>query len=54
MTDPEEMMQFMGKQVDLVIDGGWGEMEYTSVIDMTDDFPVVIREGIGDLSPFIS
>lgn len=54
MTDPEEMMQFMGKQVDLVIDGGWGEMEYTSVIDMTDDFPVVIREGIGDLSPFVS
>ena len=54
MTDPEEMMQFMGKQVDLVIDGGWGEMEYTTVIDLTDDFPVVIREGIGDLSPFIS
>jgi len=54
MTDPEEMMQFMGKQVDLVIDGGWGEMEYTSVIDLTDDFPEVIREGIGDLSPFVS
>ena len=53
MTDPEEMLQFMGKQVDLVIDGGWGEMVCTTVIDMTEDNPQVIREGKGDPTPFM-
>ena len=53
LIDPEEMMQFMGKQVDLVIDGGWGEMEYTTVVDMTDEVPSIIREGKGTTSPFI-
>jgi len=53
MTDPEEMLQFMGKQVDLVIDGGWGEMVCTTVIDMTEDYPQVIREGKGDPTPFM-
>lgn len=53
MTDPEEMVQFMGKQVDLVIDGGWGEMVCTTVINMTEDIPQVIREGKGDPTPFM-
>ncbi|PCJ34151.1 MAG: threonylcarbamoyl-AMP synthase [Moraxellaceae bacterium] len=53
MTDPEEMAQFMGKQVELIIDGGWGEMDCTTVIDMTSDYPEVIREGKGDTSPFM-
>ncbi|OUS31527.1 threonylcarbamoyl-AMP synthase [Gammaproteobacteria bacterium 45_16_T64] len=54
MTDPEEIFLSMGKQVDLVIDGGWGEMECTTVVNMTDDYPEVIREGKGDPSPFMS
>ena len=53
MVDPEEILQLMGKQVDLVMDGGWGDMECTTVIDMTDDLPELIRAGKGDSSPFI-
>ena len=53
MTDPEEVLERVGKLVDLVIDGGWGEMETTTVVDMVNDAPVVLREGKGDAKPFL-
>lgn len=53
MIDPEEIYDRVGKQVDLVIDGGWGEMETTTVVDLMDSAPVVLREGKGDTKPFM-
>ncbi len=38
--------------VDLVIDAGDCVVGATSVINLTDDTPVLIREGLGDLAPF--
>ena len=38
--------------VDLVIDAGDCVAGATSVISLTDDTPVLIREGLGDLTPF--
>ncbi len=52
LIDPEEIEERIGKQVDLIIDGGWGEMEYTTVVDMSNEYPEVIREGKGDPEPF--
>lgn len=52
LIDPEEIYERVGKQVDLVLDGGWGEMETTTVIDLEDSVPVVLRVGKGDASPF--
>lgn len=52
LIDPEEIYERVGKQVDLVLDGGWGEMETTTVVDLEDDSPIVLREGKGDPSPF--
>lgn len=46
-TDPEYIHDKFEKLVDLVIDGGIGGMEYSTIIDMTTDEPVVIRQGIG-------
>ena len=46
-TDPEVMFQNFGKEVDVVIDGGIGGMTPSTVIDLTSDDPVVIREGLG-------
>jgi len=40
--------------VDLVIDGGYCGMEATSVIDLSDEVPAVIREGKGDVTPFLA
>ena len=54
MIDPYEIRQLLEKQVDLVIDGGYCGMELTTVIDMVDDAPVLLREGKGDPSSFAS
>mgnify|MGYP003384634910 CR=1 FL=1 len=52
MTDPEEIMDKIGKQVDLIIDGGFGGAEPTTVIEFIDDMPEIIRVGLGDATPF--
>jgi tRNA threonylcarbamoyl adenosine modification protein (Sua5/YciO/YrdC/YwlC family) len=36
----------------LVLDGGPGALEPTSVVDLTGDEPVIIRRGVGDVSAF--
>jgi len=52
MTDPEDIMERIGKQVDLIIDGGAGGAVPTTVIEFIDDMPEVVRVGLGDPSPF--
>lgn len=54
LTDPEEIFDLLGKQIDLVIDGGFGGNEPTTVIEYIDDMPEVVRVGLGDSSPFES
>jgi tRNA threonylcarbamoyl adenosine modification protein (Sua5/YciO/YrdC/YwlC family) len=46
-TDPELIYEKFEKLVDIVIDAGIGGMDYSTVIDLTEDEPVVIRQGIG-------
>jgi tRNA threonylcarbamoyl adenosine modification protein (Sua5/YciO/YrdC/YwlC family) len=52
LTDPYEIRDVLQHDVDLVIDGGYCGMEATSVINLVDDVPVVIREGAGNISAF--
>ncbi len=47
-SDPEEIRDLLDKQVDLVIHGGYIGQKPTTVIDFTDDTPVVARVGTGD------
>ncbi len=54
MTDPYEIREMLEHQVDLVIDGGYCDIEPTTVVDLTDDLPVVVRRGKGDPAPFES
>ena len=51
-NDPSEIEERFGKRLDLVIDGGVIVAEHSSIIDLTDDFPEVIRIGKGDVSLF--
>ena len=46
-TDPESIHEKFEKLVDLVIDGGIGGMEYSTIVDMTEEEPVIIRQGSG-------
>lgn len=48
-TDPERIEEHLGHQVDLVIDGGIGGLEASTVIDLANGEPVVLREGKGTL-----
>ncbi len=51
-NDPAEIEERFGKQLDLVIDGGVIVAEHSSIIDLTDDVPKVIRKGKGDVNLF--
>jgi len=53
MVDPEDMFVRLKHQVDLVIDGGFCGIEPTTVVDLVEDEPVVVRQGKGDISQFI-
>lgn len=52
MTDPQEMADLLGHQVDLVIDGGNCGFMPTTVVELMEGAPVVVREGRGDARPF--
>ena len=49
-NDPYEIRQMLERQVDLIIDGGYGGLEPTTVIDFQEGVPVVVRQGLGDTS----
>ena len=46
-TDPDVMYENFGTLVDAVIDGGIGGMIPSTVVDCSEEEPVVIREGAG-------
>ncbi|WP_290796273.1 L-threonylcarbamoyladenylate synthase [Halomonas sp.] len=52
MTDAEEIRDRFGSQLDLIIDGGACHLEPTSVVDLRDLPPTILREGRGDVEPF--
>ncbi|WP_033727612.1 L-threonylcarbamoyladenylate synthase [Pseudomonas cremoricolorata] len=54
MTDPYEIRQRLEHHVDLVIDGGYGDLKASTVIDLSGDEPLLIREGCGDPSLFLA
>lgn len=48
-TDPELIHERYGSLVDIIIDGGMGNTEVSTVVDFTSDEPTVVRQGIGIL-----
>jgi len=48
-TDPELIFEKYKNQVDLVIDGGYGKNNPSTVVDCTNEEIVILREGIGDV-----
>lgn len=49
-TDPELIFEKWGNLVDVVINGGYGDNQASTVIDFTEGYPEVIREGKGSLN----
>ncbi|CEK10886.1 L-threonylcarbamoyladenylate synthase [Legionella hackeliae] len=52
LSEPEAIKDLLGNQTDLIIDGGNCSHAPTTVIDLTGEYPVIIREGKGDPEPF--
>ncbi|MCL1094876.1 MULTISPECIES: L-threonylcarbamoyladenylate synthase [Shewanella] len=52
-SDPEHIRDVLEHQVDLIIHGGYLGEKPTTVIDMSEGDIEVIREGAGDVSPFL-
>lgn len=52
-TDPELIHEKYEELVDLVIDGGYGDNEASTVVDCTSGEFEIIRDGKGDLSEFL-
>ena len=46
-TDPEIIFEHWGKQIDMVVDGGIGDIIPSTVVDCTSDTYEVIRQGAG-------
>ena len=52
LSDPEEVRERLEKQIELIIDGGAGMLEATTIIDLTGPEPELIRAGRGDPAAF--
>lgn len=50
LTDPQDMQNRLGSQVDVIIDGGYCGFEPTTIIDLVGEVPLVVRKGKGDIS----
>lgn len=52
LSDPYDIRDLLDHHVELIIDGGYCGIEPTTVVDLTGDLPVLIRQGKGDFSAF--
>ena len=52
LNDPDIIMERLQKLVEIVVDGGVAGIDVTTLVDLTDDKPVILRQGLGDTSDF--
>ncbi|MFV0597132.1 L-threonylcarbamoyladenylate synthase [Shewanella sp.] len=52
-SDPEHIRDLLEHQVDVILHGGYLGEKPTTVIDMSEDGFEVLREGAGDVTPFL-
>jgi len=52
LSQPESIRDILGNRVDLIIDVGVCSHEPTTIVDLTGDYPHIVREGKGNPDPF--
>jgi tRNA threonylcarbamoyl adenosine modification protein (Sua5/YciO/YrdC/YwlC family) len=52
MNDAQQIRERLEHQVDLILDAGPCGIEMTTIVDLTDEVPVVVRQGKGSPAPF--
>jgi tRNA threonylcarbamoyl adenosine modification protein (Sua5/YciO/YrdC/YwlC family) len=54
ITDPEVIREQFENQVDLILGESNSILQFSTILDLTEDQPVVVREGAGDVSRVIA
>ncbi len=54
IVDPEIIHERFENRVDLILEGEHSLQEFSTVLDLTDEQPIVVREGAGDVSMLIA
>jgi tRNA threonylcarbamoyl adenosine modification protein (Sua5/YciO/YrdC/YwlC family) len=54
IIDPEVIESHYGKRVDLILDGGNSNAQLSTILDLTEEKGVVLREGAGDISALMA
>lgn len=52
-ADPELIFEEFKSLVDIIIDGGYGSVTPSTIVDCTENEPEVVREGMGDLGDYL-
>ncbi|TPV55697.1 threonylcarbamoyl-AMP synthase [Aestuariibacter sp. GS-14] len=52
-SDPDEIRDKLEKQVGLILHGGYLGEQPTTVVDLSEGDAVIVREGAGDIKPFL-
>ncbi len=52
LDDPYDIENQLGKRIDVFIDGGFGTLSTTSILDLSGENPEIVRRGVGDVSAF--
>ena len=52
LNDSDDIRNMLEKRVDVIVDGGYCGLEATTIVDLTGDVPVLVRQGVGDFAPF--
>ena len=53
INDPEQVREKYRRQVDLMLEAGKSNLGLSTVLDLTGEKPVVVREGAGDVSQLL-
>ena len=54
MDDPEDIVQLLDHQLDVLLDSGVVTRGLTTIIDLSGDEPVLVRQGMGDVSGILT
>jgi len=53
MDDPEEIEALLSSKIDVLLDSGLITRGLTTIIDLSGDQPVLVRQGMGDVSAIL-
>jgi tRNA A37 threonylcarbamoyladenosine synthetase subunit TsaC/SUA5/YrdC len=49
ISDPDELAETFARSVDLFLDSGPGDIQLSTIVDLTQDEPVLVRQGKGQI-----